>query len=56
MCDMLTAWHKEVVKYLNGEISKEEYDRRRYTYPKIGVQHTKEALDELCRKESKNNE
>ena len=28
-------------------ISKEEYDRWRYTYPEVEVQRTRDALDEL---------
>jgi len=42
-----TAWHKEAEKYRNGEISKEEYDRWRYTYPEVEVQRTRESLDEI---------
>ena len=45
--ERFTAWQKEAEKYRNGEISKEEYDRWRYTYPEVEVQRTREALDEL---------
>lgn len=30
---MLTAWAKQAEKYRNGEISKEQYDGWRYTFP-----------------------
>ena len=30
---MLTAWAEQAEKYRNGEISKEQYDRWRYTFP-----------------------
>ena len=30
---MLTAWAEHAEKYRNGEISKEQYDRWRYTFP-----------------------
>ena len=39
-----------VEKYKNGEISKEEYDRWRYTYPEVEVQRTRDALDSLRNK------
>lgn len=31
--DILYSWHKQQNKYLNGEITKEEYDNWRYNYP-----------------------
>ncbi len=34
MFDMLSAWYEQEEKYRNGEITKEEYDRWRYNYPK----------------------
>ncbi len=33
--DSFSAWQKEAEKYRKGEISKEEYDRWRYRYPKF---------------------
>ena len=45
--ERFTAWQKESEKYRNGKISKEEYDRWRYTYPEIEVQRTRDALDEM---------
>ena len=50
LLERFTAWQKEAEKYCNGEISKEEYDHWRYTYPEIEVQRTREALDSLRNK------
>ena len=47
MFDRFTAWYKEYEKLQNGEITKEEYDQWRYTYPKIEAERTKVALDSL---------
>ena len=47
LLERFTAWQKEAEKYSNGEISKEEYDHWRYTYPEVEVQRTRDALDEL---------
>ena len=33
-CQMLFAWAKQTEKLKNGEITKEEYDKWRYNYPK----------------------
>ena len=39
------------------QISKEEYDKWRYTYPEVEVQRTRKALDELRKtKAGDNNE
>ena len=45
LLERFTAWQKEAEKYRNGEISNEEYDRWRYTYPEVEVQRTRDALD-----------
>ena len=50
LLERFTAWQEEAEKYRNGEISKEEYDHWRYTYPEIEVQRTREALDSLRNK------
>lgn len=50
LLERFTAWQKEAEEYRNGEISKEEYDHWRYTYPEIEVQRTREALDSLRNK------
>lgn len=47
LLERFTAWQKEAEKYRNGEISKEEYDRWRYTYPEVEIQRTRESLDRL---------
>lgn len=47
LLERFAAWQKEAEKYRNGEISKEEYDRWRYTYPEVEVQRTRDALDKI---------
>ena len=47
MFDMWNAWTEEAAKLEAGEITKEEYDHWRYTYPKVEAERTKAALDEL---------
>ena len=42
-----SAWQKEAEKYRNGEISKEEYDHWRYTYPEVEAQRTRDAVDKI---------
>lgn len=37
LLERFTAWQKEAEKYRNGEISKEEYDKWRYTYPEVNA-------------------
>jgi hypothetical protein len=39
------AWLREAEKFRSGEITKEEYDHWRYTYPEVEAQRTKERLD-----------
>ena len=41
------AWQKEAEKCRNGEISKEDYDHWRYTYPEVEAQRTRDALDAI---------
>ena len=48
--DMFSAWQQEAEKLENGEISKEEYDKWRYTYPEVEAMHTREALDVMREK------
>lgn len=45
MFKMLSAWQQEAEKLKNGEITKEEYDAWRYTYPEVEAERTKAALD-----------
>jgi transcriptional regulator with XRE-family HTH domain len=39
------AWLREAERFRSGEITKEEYDHWRYTYPEVEAQRTKERLD-----------
>ena len=50
MFEMFSAWQKEADNCRNGEISKEDYDHWRYTYPQVEANRTKAALDELHQK------
>ena len=47
MFDMFSSWRKEAAKLEQGEITKEEYDNWRYTYPLIEAERTKQKLDAL---------
>ena len=51
MFQMLSEWLHEAEKLEQGEITKEEYDQWRYTYPKISAERTRAALDELRQKQ-----
>ena len=52
--DRFNAWYKEYEKFKNEEITKEEYDQWRYTYPEVEVKRTRDSLDSLKRKGEKN--
>lgn len=45
LLERLASWQEEAEQYRNGEISKEDYDRWRYTYPQMEAERTREALD-----------
>ena len=47
MFEMLSAWAEQGEKLKAGEITKEEYDRWRYTYPEMKAQQTRDQLDAL---------
>ena len=47
MLGRFLEWQKEAEKYRNGEITKEEYDHWRYTYPEVQTQCNKASLDKL---------
>lgn len=47
MLGRFLEWQKEAEKYRNGEITKEEYDHWRYTYPEVQTQRNKASLDKL---------
>lgn len=46
----LRAWYEEYQKFVNGEITREEYDKWRYTFPQIEAERFKENLEELRKK------
>ena len=45
MLNMLHSWQQETEKLKSGEITKEDYDHWRYTYPKMDAERTKAVLD-----------
>ena len=47
MFEMLSKWANEVKTLEAGEITREEYDHWRYTYPKVEAQRTRDELDAL---------
>lgn len=49
MFEMLSKWANEAKKLEAGEITREEYDHWRYTYPKVEAQRTRDELDALRR-------
>lgn len=55
LLQQFSAWQKEAEKYRNGEISKEEYDHWRYTYPELEAQRTRDALDKIRKSKDGNN-
>lgn len=50
MFEMFDTWQREYEKFQNGEISKEDYDKWRYTYPKMEADRFKQAIDEIREK------
>ena len=52
MFEMLYAWSEQKKRLASGEITREEYDRWRYTYPAMEAQMTREELDALRGKKS----
>lgn len=47
MFEMLSKWANEAKKLEAGEITREEYDHWRYTYPAVEAQRTRDELDAL---------
>ena len=45
MFEMLSRWANEAKKLEAGEITRDEYDHWRYTYPAVEAQHTRDELD-----------
>ena len=44
--DLFSTWQQEAEKLQVGEITKEEYDAWRYTYPELEAKRTRASLDE----------
>lgn len=42
----IQKWHKEITELKNGNISQEEYNLWRYSYPRIEAERAKEKLTE----------
>lgn len=51
MLEMLSRWANEAKKLEAGEITREEYDHWRYTYPAVEAQRTRDRLDALRAKQ-----
>ncbi|MCC8080638.1 MAG: helix-turn-helix domain-containing protein [Lachnospiraceae bacterium] len=47
MFDKFLSWREQRARLESGEISKEEYDNWRYTYPQQEIERTKTALDKF---------
>ena len=47
MYEIFHAWQKESTKFKNGEITEDEYNAWRYTYPLVEAERTKQRMDEL---------
>ncbi len=47
MFEMLSRWANEAKKLETGEITREEYNHWRYTYPEVEAQRTRDRLDAL---------
>lgn len=50
MLDMFSAWQQEAAKLERGEITRDEYDHWRYTYPQVQAERTRAAMDRLREK------
>lgn len=48
--NMLSYWYDEYEKFQSGEITKDEYDQWRYTYPKEEAVRFQNAIDEIRKK------
>ena len=51
--EIFSTWHEEAEKLKEGEISQEEYNDWRYTYPRIEAKRTKTSLDEKRKNKDK---
>ncbi len=52
----ILLWYEKALELDRGEITKEEYDYWRYTFPRVEAQRLKESLDEALRNRSKTEE
>jgi transcriptional regulator with XRE-family HTH domain len=50
MFDMFSTWHQEAERLRGGEITEDEYNAWRYTYPRIEAERFKASIDELRQK------
>lgn len=48
---MFQAWQEQAEKLQSGEITKEEYDQWRYTYPQMSAAKSRESVDALRAKQ-----
>ena len=55
LLQQFSSWQKEAEKFRNGEISKEEYDKWRYSYPEVEAQRTRDAFDAIYKAKDGNN-
>lgn len=55
MYDRFQKWYQQEKKLENGEITKEQYDQWRYTYPKMEAEQTRRELDALLEKRKAEN-
>ena len=56
MFDMIHAWQEQTAKLKAGEITKEEYNRWRYTYPNREKEKFRENLNTLRTKKNAENQ
>ena len=47
LVQLITRWANEAEKLKNGEITQEEYDRWRYTFPEVDAAKHKERIESL---------
>jgi len=50
MFEMFSSWLEETRKLERGEITKEDYDRWRYTYPQVEMERRRTTRDHLHQK------
>lgn len=55
VAERLQEWNRELTAFKNGEITQEEYDLWRHSYPRREVERTKLKLDILCKTKTNDN-